>query len=235
MVEGNYIAKEVVAVQPQKIIPAIKAHTVNGKVLSIEGNIINVETKTGNMAVTVNQDTKYRVPNKENPTLADVKVGDQVIIVGNKTDTAFVAKEVVVPPPPTVMVTGKVSGISGNIITIETAKGNLNITVNEDTKYRIPGKKNAAPGDIKVGDRITVLGQRSETGYVAKAVTVILVPRQIQGVVTAVSDNTVTAKDKDGNTFTVTMNLLPEGVSIDDPIHIVIGETGKQPIPGNMQ
>jgi hypothetical protein len=73
----------VAVITPQQI----RRHTLRGEVLSVdlsagELTVQAMGQKAGVWTVTTTDQTRYRIPNVENPALADIEVGNQVVIVG---------------------------------------------------------------------------------------------------------------------------------------------------------
>ncbi|MDO8491699.1 MAG: hypothetical protein Q7T04_06775 [Dehalococcoidia bacterium] len=137
----------------------LQAHRqgVTGVIVSIQDNVITLETGKGEVRVSVDQATVYRMPPKGEVTLADVQQAVQeaaaggakmrAIVVAEKNGDALLAKTVaIVPPLPKVThFVGKVTGIQGNTVTATNAAG-------ETMTVTLPDAKN-----VKIGQEI-VLG-----------------------------------------------------------------------------
>lgn len=81
--DGSLQAKLVTVVTP----PQIRRHTLRGEVLSVDaaaGKLTVAATgqKEGTWTITTTDQTRYRASGIDNPTLADIAVGNQVVIVG---------------------------------------------------------------------------------------------------------------------------------------------------------
>jgi hypothetical protein len=64
-------------------------------VTSIEGTTLTVETRRGEQTVLADENTRFRIPGVENPSLKDIKVSDRVIALGRRNeDGDFIAKVV---------------------------------------------------------------------------------------------------------------------------------------------
>lgn len=97
-----------------------------------------------------------------------------------------------------------ISAISGSNISLKTADGwTRTITVDSGTTYA-KGGATIALGDLKVGDQVGFRETRETDGsYTIDSVTVIL-PRA-GGEVTAISGSTITVKDRNGTSVTITV------------------------------
>jgi hypothetical protein len=72
---------------------------LRGQVTAIEGTTLTVKTPDGERKVTTNDETRFRIRGVENPTIADVKVGDYILAKGEPDSTGtFVAGAILVMP-----------------------------------------------------------------------------------------------------------------------------------------
>ncbi|HEY4228344.1 MAG TPA: DUF5666 domain-containing protein [Candidatus Limnocylindrales bacterium] len=97
-----------------------------------------------------------------------------------------------------------ISTISGSSISLKTADGwTRTITVDSGTTYS-KGSATIALGDLKVGDAIGFRETKETDGsYTIDAIAVIL--PQAGGQVTAIDGSTITVKDRDGTSVTITV------------------------------
>lgn len=124
-VSDKLVATVVSKIPGKGLLQQVRQLAVDGTVTSISGANITVQTpKQGTVTVITNPDTKYRVPGVTDATLANVKVDDRIVATGNKTDAGFVAKLVAVLPKPPVHITGKVTQVSGNTVTVTDKNSN---------------------------------------------------------------------------------------------------------------
>jgi len=122
--------------------------------------------------------------------------------------------------------------------TLETKRGyaddnsnDLVIAVNGDTKYKVPGKKNAGLDDIPVDARVAVLVVKNGDTLTAQSIHLIPgKPARIHrvGEVTAYdAGNSITVKNKKGDTSTFTLDnktkIMPEGKTpaVGDTVTVV--------------
>gem|GEM_PF-2249565 len=95
-----------------------------------------------------------------------------------------------------------ITAISGSSISLATADGwKRTMTVDSGTTYS-KGGATIALGDLKVGDEIGFRETKASDGsFTIDSVAVIL--PHAGGVVTAISDSTITVKDRDGSSVTI--------------------------------
>ncbi len=171
----TFAAQNVVATTREMI----RQHLVRGTVTAVDPTAGTLALKTPQAVEwtihTVEQ-TRYRIPAVQNPTLADVKVGDQAIVVGRPGATARegTALVVAVLPEGMVMGRGQVTVISGNTLTVETWLGSGTVTTDNATVYRARGIANPSLSDIKVGATLAVVGVKQGDGSVlAKTIGIV--------------------------------------------------------------
>ncbi|MHB9036878.1 MAG: DUF5666 domain-containing protein [Armatimonadota bacterium] len=161
---------------------------VSGIVANVSQTNIAVKTKNGLKPFTVAEKTAVRV-NGRKATIADVKVGDPVIVhfklVNNNVPAA---KSITVPRP---SVKGKITSISGDIIVLQTEKGEVRVLVNPDTRYRSHGYKGTL-ADLAVGMKTSAQGDIN--GNEMAAVAVEFAPAMAKGTVMAIEGNIITVK-----------------------------------------
>jgi RNase P/RNase MRP subunit p29 len=76
----------------------IRRHTVRGEVTAIGDTTLTVETPLGEKTILTDEDTRFRIPGVEDPSIEDIKVDDRVIALGRRNkDGDFVARVVGVP------------------------------------------------------------------------------------------------------------------------------------------
>lgn len=76
-------------------------------------------------------------------------------------------------------VNGTIEKVDGNVVTVATADGSVSVTLSDTTRI---GKEVAAtPADLKAGDRILVVGERTSDTDVTATTIQIQPPSQEQG------------------------------------------------------
>ncbi len=112
-------------------------------------------------------------------------------------------------------IVGTVTQIDGDVVTLETKSlGEEEVTLTEDTIYKVPGQEEASKGDIEEGSRLAILVTVVDgDGYTAVRVMVVpeVATRQhINGVIVSVQDRVLTITNAAGDI--ITDIELPEGV-----------------------
>lgn len=132
---------------------------LRGEVIAIEGNTLTIRTEKRRIEVQTDEETEFRVPGVESPTIADLEVGDKVAGEGVvEEDGTARATLVIVLPDDAARLTGKVTDIEGTTLVIQTAGGTVNVLTDADTVFRVPGVEEPGLDDINVGDRIVAGG-----------------------------------------------------------------------------
>lgn len=171
----------------------LRRHAIPGKVVHIGENSLTLETPRGQIDIMLTDETKYRIKGKEG-SLEDVSRGDRVVVLGKKTDGVFTARLVIVAPggakhPKGFLkkrllqhhlrhhaIHGEVVAIGSNFLTLSTKRGEVNIALTEETKYKArtdAGLQEASQEDIEVGDKLVVIGKRIDEAPTAKLVIIL--------------------------------------------------------------
>lgn len=107
---------------------------------------------------------------------------------------------------------GEVKAIStadGMTFTLETARGDITVLVDEHARFRAPGSPASSLADVKVGDRVGVRGMW-ETRDTLRARDVLLIPPgvvRVQGTIIAVNTAGLTLTTREGD---VTLQVDPQ-------------------------
>ena len=93
------LTAQIVAVTPARRLRKmiVRRNTIRGEVTAIEGATLAVETWQGEQTILTDEDTRFRIPGVENPSVGDIKMGDRIIALGRREDGDFVARVVGVP------------------------------------------------------------------------------------------------------------------------------------------
>jgi hypothetical protein len=168
-------------------------------ITSIDGSTIGLHSADGwTRTITVGSDaTVYR--DGAAATVDDLKVGDTVRLVQQKSDTGgWTIVAVGVPAP---RVGGTVSAINGNDVSVTARDGTTGtIHLTSTTTFRL-GPKAGTKDDIKVGLQIEAIGSLSGTTLTATQVTISLA--HLNGVVASKTASAITITLRDGSTRTV--------------------------------
>jgi hypothetical protein len=146
--------------------PAPSQGRLQGEISVIDDSSFTIRTLRGQeILVEVTRSTKFRMPGVENPSFADLQVGDRVAVTGKATTSADDADEriiqavlVIVLPEPVVRLPGKVSGIDGTILLVETPRGTVNVITDGETAFHIRGVDEPGLDDVQVGAEIVASG-----------------------------------------------------------------------------
>jgi len=148
---------------------------LRGEVLAVEGDTFTLRTaRDRELTVLTDETTEFRVPGVEDPSIADLEVGDKVAGEGviEQGGTAR-ATLVVVLPEQVARLAGEVAAIEGTTLVLDTPGGQVDVLTDADTVLRIPGVEDPSLEDIKVGDKIAAAGTwEDETTFHAIGVAV---------------------------------------------------------------
>ncbi len=150
-------------------------------------------------------------------TLDELAVNDRIVAAYEKVSLNATKLSVTAPLAKHHAFDGTLKSKTATSIVLTTKKqGDVTVNVNSETKYKVPGVKDATLDNIKVGDRITVLAVEAKAGNLALHINLIPgkpVRMNRVGVVdkcdpaTCASPLTsITLKDKKGNTSTFVVN-----------------------------
>jgi hypothetical protein len=94
--DGTFTAQIVAVARAQlrrKMI--VRRNMVGGGVTAIEGTTLTIETRRGKKTILTDENTRFRIPGVENPSIEDIEVGDRIIALGRRNeDGDFVARVV---------------------------------------------------------------------------------------------------------------------------------------------
>jgi len=185
---------------------------LRGQVTAIEDPTLMVKTPDGERQVTTSDETRFRIRGIENPTIADVKVGDYILAKGEPDSAgAFVAKAILVVPGQRVgrfVAQGTVSAIEGTTLVLDTLQGEKQVTTDEAI-FWAPDVENPSLADVQVSDQVVALGRPDEDGSLAAKLVAIasaeeLREHAVRGKVTAVEGQTLVITTREGEIEVVT-------------------------------
>ncbi len=183
-----------------------------GQVTAIEGTTLTVKTPDGERQVTTNDETRFRIPGVENPTIADVNVGDYILARGELDSTGtFVAQAILAVSGQRVgrfIAQGTVSAIEGTTLVLDTLQGEKQVTTDEAI-FWAPDVENPSLADVQVGDPVVAWGRPDEDGSLAARLVAIasaeeLREHAVRGRVTAVEGQTLVIITREGEKEVVT-------------------------------
>ncbi len=138
--------------------------TVTGRVLEINNNRIELLTRQGPAVVISSDDTRFHIPNVENPALADIEIESTLVAGGRLEDDGLHAVVIAITPerPQRVVRRGVVTANDGSTLTLETPNGPVIILTDEQTRLRVARVENPTLADIQVGYQALVGGRLNE-------------------------------------------------------------------------
>ena len=151
---------------------------VAGTITAISGNIITIRTMDGNTAqVNTTDQTRFRKDRQE-AKLADLKVGDNVMVRGQQNNGVWQAEMVGVPPAGfgganmreglgKRFIMGEIKSINGTQVEIARPDGvTQTIAVDENTSFK-KDNQSVTLGDLKAGDHVFGRGELKNDVFVA--------------------------------------------------------------------
>lgn len=169
-------------------------------------------TRPDDVAVRVllGEETRYRIPEADEPDLDDLQIGDPVYAGGLwnqqlELQARFVGR---VPEGLEHTLPGKVTAVSDPILTLHTRQGSVDVITDEGTRFQIRGAEEASLADIALDDRVVVGGAWDPEQKGFHAVVVGLAPQRAQrvlrhGIVTSIDGNTLILETRDGRALSV--------------------------------
>lgn len=162
------------------LIPAELRDKALGQVQSIAGGTIALTKPDGStLNVATTTVTKYHARGIENPSLADIKAGDIVIVVGQLNGSTLTAAQIGFQTPRArtgPLAAGNIAAINGGTLTLQQPFGqSMTVTTDANTfvvQRGADGLTVISVSDLQVGDGVAVLGVRSSDGksITAKAI-----------------------------------------------------------------
>jgi hypothetical protein len=169
--------------RPEGGFRRMQGQGVAGNITAISGNTITLQTLQGTATVKVSADTQFR-KDREPAKLTDLKVGDMVFALGDKTgENAWNARMVAMRTGgPGMMnvddlgkkfIIGEVTKIDGTKITVKRPdSAEQTIEVDDDTSFRNAKRESVTLADVKVGDRVGGRGELKNGVFVPSVLTV---------------------------------------------------------------
>ncbi|RLC81692.1 MAG: hypothetical protein DRJ03_19880 [Chloroflexi bacterium] len=149
---------------------------LQGEVTAVEGDTFTLRAGRGReFSVLTDEATEFRVSGVDNPSIADLHVGDHVAGEGEAdADGVVRATLVIVLPEQVARLNGEAFAINGTTLVLDTLGGKVNILTDGDTIFRTPGVEEATLDDVEIGERVTAVGAwESDMTFRAVAVGVV--------------------------------------------------------------
>jgi hypothetical protein len=182
---------------------------LRGQVTAIDGATLTVETARGAVTVLTNDETRFRFPGTKEASLADIQIGQQIAVRGQREENTLHARLILVVPEGAAMLRGTVGAIAEQVLTVVTAAGEVAVQTDENTRFFVPGVEEAGLNDLELEAQVAVAGFKDEDdNFIARAVKAVL--KQARGMVRG----EVTAVQADG--FTLDTQRGELSVQVDD-------------------
>ena len=187
---------------------------LRGQVMAIGDTTLTVKTPDGERQVTTNDETRFRIRGVENPTVADVKVGDYILAKGEPDSTGtFAAQAILVVSGQRVerfIVQGTVSDVEDTTLVLDTLQGEKQVTT-DGAIFWAPDVENPSLANVQVGDQVVALGRPDEGGSLAAKLVAIasageLREHAVRGRVTAVEGQTLIITTREGEKEVITIS-----------------------------
>jgi hypothetical protein len=150
------------------LVPADAAVSIAGVITAVGADSITMRTQRGTVPVLVDRDTVYFVRGVENASLEDLAAGmkalSKVVVL---EDGSLLARRISAARPRPIRLRGQVTSVGARTFEVRTGDGEeVEVTVDEETDFRIPGVDSATIADLSVGDRIVARAVVKEEGLI---------------------------------------------------------------------
>ena len=183
--EERTLAARVVILASDKDLPRV---TVEGTAIAITRQIIVVDGRRGERAITVRPHTRIWSAAGRVSSLRDIRPGTHILALGQPDDMGqwLAGLVFVLGPQPAARhnLVGEVLSVDTEASTLRLRTGQggeITVLTSEKTRYRIPEVNEPGLADIQVGDQIRVVGhfqKGSQSEYVALGIGVIVPPEE---------------------------------------------------------
>lgn len=161
--DDQSLLAKMVAVIPEGVSGPIG---FRGRVVALEDSGLRVSVRKEEVFVEIVDTTQIRVPGLEDPSLANIRVGDWVLIIARLKGLCCVEATTVgvLPPVPAhhYVIPGEVVEINGTSLTVQDPNDQHLVLTDDRTQVRVQGVEDATVDDIEVGDKVLALGQPAE-------------------------------------------------------------------------
>ncbi|MEN6371934.1 MAG: DUF5666 domain-containing protein [Armatimonadota bacterium] len=208
-VSGNRGAQWWPGEQPGKKAPNAQNSVIEGTVTKVDANYITLQTKLGELAFTVTDETRVMVRGNK-AVITDVKTGDPARIEFTLAqDNSRLARAVVISQP---RINGKITTLTDKGFTLTNMDTNKtwNIWLTDNTRILSHGYAGTI-NDLRVGYMAGVQGDENNDSINAKRVE--FSPTVIKGVITQVSGDQIQVE---------TLKKVLVTVSVDNATSILI-------------
>ena len=159
-----------------------------GKVTAVdlEAGTLTVDTWCGTVTLYTNEETVFHVRGVENPSLADIQVGDPLAgEVERQEDGTLLATHLAVVPPKQDRARGlgKVTAIDleAGTLTVEARRGTVTLYTDENTLFRVKDVESPSLADIQVGDLLAGEVEKQDDDTLLATHLAVVPPKQDRG------------------------------------------------------
>jgi hypothetical protein len=198
------LAQDPLAEEPAAVDARPDLLRFHGTVTAIREMVFALRTADGLLRFQTNERTRFRVPGVENPTIADLHVGDLADVAAVRRSAGGLVAMLVVVRPERVRLDGDVTQIAGNNLKIQNPGGEVWVHTDENTRFRVPGVENPTLADIQVGDHIHGFAVKQGEGSVWGRLIAVVDEYKLRGQVTAIAGSAITIRRPDGSLTVVT-------------------------------
>ncbi len=156
---------------------------VMGRISEIAGTTLTLELRSGEEAQLVtDENTQFFVRGVEEASIHDLKVGNIIgAQVVEREDGSLYASAIKVgnprPKPRRGAVLGRISGIEGDTIILDTRRGEVMVQTDEHTRFHIAGIRQPGPPDLDTGQIVGAAGHWEADGSLHARIVVACPPR----------------------------------------------------------
>ncbi len=207
----------------------------HGIVSSVSESGFTLETRRGELDLTTDENTRFRIRGVQDPDLSDITVGDHVGVAGVRmSDGTLLARLVIFIPDRADVgrLRGILTGIEPQTLEITRPDGvPVTVVVTDATRFRVPDV--TAPGldELALGDSVFARGRWNEDEQLVAGLVAVFpegVDRVVRGRVTAVSPPDIAVLAQQGPVVITTdqdTDLRVPGVEDPSVVDISVGDT----------
>jgi len=173
-------------------------------ITKIDGSALDLRTDDGwTRTITVGSDTKI-TKGGQAATVSDLKVGDHVVLRQKRNDDGtYTVTAIAVPTP---VVAGTVGAVGDSSFTLKLRDGSTRtVKVSGITTFKVGGA-DGSKKDLKAGSFVVAAGSEGPgDAFTATSVRIQVRLDRVGGEVTKVTKDTITVKQRDGTSATISV------------------------------
>ena len=148
-----------------------KRQATLGVISAKSENSINIVIPNGTSYVVSTTNAEIWVNKDKKATIADLIIGDKVLVQGDITGSSINAKRIMTIHLPDNMVIGKITNINGTTLTLTGSDNKIYTVVASDADVKIKGDKDAQLSNLSVGSNVIIKGDVNGTNVTASTIT----------------------------------------------------------------